>query len=109
PPPPGGGPDWTGLIDLLGSGWITDTAGIVSSLDPSVTDTTVISSPNQIAAIAASSVSVPVSYAKSVSYYMPNTWPYILAGLGFVTFMFFNVLAKFIINNFGKLLEIVRR
>lgn len=108
-PTPGEGPDWTGLIGLLDSDWISDTGAIASSLDPALTDTTVISSPNEIAAVVASSVGTPVAYFKLIPFYMPNTWPYIFTGFLFVVFMIFNIIAKFVLNNLGKILDIIRR
>lgn len=102
-------PDIGPLLELLDSDWISDSTSIVSMLDPSVTDTTVISSPNQIVTVMTSGVGLPVSYIKAVNLYMPNTWPYILAGFGFVLWFMFNIIARFILTNLGKILDIVRR
>ena len=85
------------------------TASNTFSFDTSITTTTGIASPATIADSTIRNMSLPITYLKSVSLYMPSTWRLVLALLMAFIWMVFVTITKFFIAVIADNVEIIRR
>jgi hypothetical protein len=66
-------------------------------------------SPNQIVSEVTAVMSGPISYVKAIQTYLPNTAPYVGFLILAVSWIPFNMLAKFGLSIIARLFELIRR
>ncbi len=89
--------------------WSGATAAGLGWLNPDITSTTGISSPMQIAAAITEPITLPISYVRSLSVYVPHIWPYIFLIFLMLLWIFFNLMAKFGLAIISEILDVIRR
>lgn len=99
----------TAEMMIIVTRWYTTTEQAFTWIDPTITTTTGISSPVQIAAMMAESVAAPISWIRAIQYMMPNAWPMVLAALLSLAWMVFIIIAKFAIAVIAEVIEVIRK
>lgn len=97
------------LADTINNDWTSSVNAATSGLSTTITTTTGISAPIAMINTLTQSLSVPVSYAKAIPAYMPNTSPFILWIFLIAAFVVFVVTSKFLVQAVVFVFELIRR
>jgi hypothetical protein len=100
---------WEEDVSLVVTRWYTATFHSLGNLDTTVTTTTGISTPGEIANAMIGTIAQPISYFRGLVLYMPNTWPYIFLILLMLAWVLFNIIAKLSVGVIAEVLEILRK
>ena len=106
--PSGVGSDAATRIWQIVDEW-QETADRVATMTDVITDTTGVGSPASLSGVLTEGLGRPVSYAKSLLLYLPNTAPHLAALIIMAAWVIFNIMAKPLIGIIKVLFELIRR
>lgn len=89
--------------------WYTTTSSVIAALDPSLTTTSVISSPVQIAETITQNVAAPLRYVRAIHWMMPHSWLFVLFLIVMVIWIFFILFVKFGLAVIGDVADAIRK
>lgn len=96
-------------VGAVATRWLTPSVEGIGYMSTTVTTTTGISSPVDIAELLVSDLTRPIAFIKFLGLYMPNTWPLILFVLLAAAWVFFNLIVKYGIAIVSESLEVLRK